>query len=332
MTLLGLRRRQAVGLGLAGAAGLAAPALLPGRAAAAPDLSRVTLRVATFKGQAETFLPLAGLADTPYTVQYNEFNSSELIVEAMNAGAIDFGGWSEIPLAFAAASKARIRVIAVLKGDTNLQALLVPKQSSVASIAALKGKRVGYVRGTSSHYFLLRILWQAGLTFDDIQPINLSVTDGAAAFRGGDLDAWSIYGYAINFALSDGSARILRTGQGIISGNYLFGVAPAVLTHPLLRAAAADYLVRVGKGWNWVEANKLQWCKALVPVINVPLPYIEAQFFHETHPNQLVPIDAGAIASAQEVADTFVKAGLIAGKVDVRPYFDTSFASVITGV
>jgi sulfonate transport system substrate-binding protein len=332
MTILGLRRRQAVGLGLAGVAGLAAPYLLPGRAAAAPDLSGVTLRVATFKGQNEIFLPLAGLSDTPYKVEYNEFNSGQLMLEAMNAGAIDFGGSSEIPLAFAAASKARIRVIAVLKGDANLQALLVPKQSTVQSVAALKGKRVGYVRATSSHYFLLRILWQAGLTFDDIQPINLSITDGAVAFRSGALDAWSTYGYAIDFALGDGSARVLRTGQGIISGNFLFSVAPAVLTHPPLRAAAADYLVRIGKGWNWVEANKVQWSKALAPVIDVPLPFVEAEFFHESQPDHLVPIDAGAIALAQEVADTFVKAGLIYSKVNVRPYFDTSFSSVIARV
>jgi sulfonate transport system substrate-binding protein len=274
---------------------------------------------------------LAGLSDTPYKVEYHEFNSGQLEVEAMNAGAIDFGGWSEIPLAFAAASHARVRTIAVLKGDVNDQVVLVPKHSAIQSIAELKGKRVGYVRATTSHYFLLRMLWQAGLTFNDIQAINLSVTDGAAAFRSGDLDAWAIYGYAINFALGDGSGRVLRTAQGILSGNYFVGVAPAVLTNPPVRAAAADYLVRIGKGWKWVEANKKQWSAALAPVIHVPLPYVEAQFFHESQPYQLVPIDDAAIASAQEVADTFVKAGLIAGNVDVRPYFDSSFSQVLTG-
>jgi sulfonate transport system substrate-binding protein len=124
----------------------------------------------------------------------------------------------------------------------------------------------------------------------------------------------------------------LRTAQGILSGNYLVGVAPSVLTNPPLRAAAADYLVRIAKGWNWVEANKAQWSKTVAPIIHVPLPYVEAEFFHQSQPYQLVPIDDAAIASAQQVADTFVKAGLISGKVDVKPFFDTSFSSVITGV
>jgi sulfonate transport system substrate-binding protein len=330
MAVPGIERRRALGLGLAGLAGLALPAR--SGLAAAPDLSGVTLRVASFKGEDETFLPLAGLSDTPYKVEYHEFNSGQLEVEAMNAGAIDFGGWSEIPLAFAAASNARIRTIAVLKGDVNNQVVLVPKKSSIQTIAELKGKRVGYVRATTSHYFLLRMLWQAGLSFDDIRAINLSVTDGAVAFRSGDLDAWAIYGYAINFALGDGSGRVLRTAKGILSGNYLVGVAPPVLTNPNLRAAAADYLVRVGKGWKWVESNKQQWSQALAPVIHVPLPYVEAEFYHESQPYQLVPIDNAAIASAQQVADTFVKAGLISAKVDVGPYFDNSLSSVLTAV
>jgi len=309
-----------------GAAAALAPAKLK---AGMPDFSGVTLRVAAFKGQDATILPLAGLSNTPYTVEYHQFNSGQLEAEAMNAGAIDFGGWSEIPLAFAAAAQARIRTIAVLRGDVNNQAVLVAKNSTITAIADLKGKRVGYVRATTSHYFLLRMLWAAGLQFSDIQAINLSPTDGAAAFRAGDLDAWAIYGYAINFALADGSARVLRTAQGILSGNYFLGASPAAIADPKLRPAVADYLVRLAKGYRWTEANKQQWCEALTPVIKVPLPFVQAQFFHESQPEAVVPITDAAIASAQLVADTFVKAGLIYGKVDVAPYFDRSFSAIL---
>ena len=38
-------------------------------------------------------------------------------------------------------------------------------------------------------------LKEAGLSFDDIQPINLSPTDGLSAYDRGDIDAWAIYGY-----------------------------------------------------------------------------------------------------------------------------------------
>jgi len=295
----------------------------------ASALSGVTLRAGTFKGEDQLILSLAGLANTPYTVEYHQFNSGQLEVEAMNAGALDFAGWSEIPLAFAAAAGARVKVIAVLKGDVNDQVVLVPKNSAITSIADLKGKRVGYVRGTTSHYYLLRMLWAVGLNFSDIQAINLSPTDGAEAFRAGDLDAWAIYGYAIQFALAEGNARVLRTAVGILSGNYLVGAAPAALADPQQRAAIADYLQRVGKGYAWTEANKPQWTAALAPVINVPPSFVQAEFAHESQPYRLVPIDDAAIASAQLVADTFVKAGLIAQSVNVAPYFDRSLSAAI---
>ena len=45
----------------------------------------------------------------------------------------------------------------------------------------LKGKRVGYVRATTAHYFLSKQLAEAGLSFSDIQAINLSPSQPARA-------------------------------------------------------------------------------------------------------------------------------------------------------
>ncbi len=194
----------------------------------------------------------------------------------------------------------------------------------VTDIAGLKGKRVGYVRATTSHYYLLRMLWQAGLDFFDIQPINLSPTDGAAAFSAGQLDAWAIYGYAIEEALAAGNARVLRTAQGILSGNYLLGAAPAALSDPGLRPALADYVARVGRTYTWAEAHKSQWEAALATTIQVKPEYVRAELEHQSQPDRVVPVDDAAIASAQAVADTFAKVGLLPGGTDVRGYFDTS--------
>lgn len=282
----------------------------------------VTLRAASFRGQDEMLLPLAGEAATPYRVQYFEFNSGQLIIEAMNGGALDFGGWSEIPQAFAAAGGAKVRAVAVLKGDVNDQVVLVPKNSQVTNIAGLKGKRVGYVRATTSHYYLLRMLWQAGLDFSDIQAINLSPTDGATAFAAGDLDAWAIYGYAIEEALATGNARVLRTAKGILSGNYLLGSSPNALADPALRPVLADYVGRIARSYAWAEAHKTQWESALAAAIQVKPEYVKAQLEHESQPERVVKVDVAAIASAQAVADTFAKVGLLPAGTNVSPYFD----------
>jgi len=308
-----LTRRAALVLG---AATLAAPHIA--------RASNVTLRVGTFRGQDETLLPLAGESATPYQVKYFEFTSGQLIIEAMNGGALDYGSWSEIPQAFAAASGAKVRAVAVMKGDVNDQVVLVPKNSTVTDIAGLKGKRVGYVRATTSHYYLLRMLWEAGLTFADIQPISLNPTDGAAAFSAGQLDAWAIYGYAIEEAKAADGARVLRTAQGILSGNYLLGASPAALADPALRPVIADYVARVGRTYAWLEAHKPQWETALGTVIQVKPAYVRAELEHQSQPDRIVPVDEASIASAQAVADTFAKVGLLPSGTNVRSYFDTT--------
>jgi sulfonate transport system substrate-binding protein len=315
-----LRRRHALALG---ATALLA---LPARSRAA---TATTLRVGVYKGQDKLLLPLSGQAQAPYNLEFYEFASGQLIIEAINAGALDYGAWSEIPQAFAAASQANIRAVAVLRGDVNDQAVIVPHNSTITTIAELKGKRVGYVRATTSHYFLLRMLWQTGLDFSDIQAVNLSPADGAAAFAAGQLDAWAIYGYPITIAEAQGGARVLRNATGILSGNYLMGVAPDVLTTPPLRAAAVDYVQRVARSYQWAEAHKAQWIAALAPAIQVQPAYVAAQLEHESQPERVVAVDAAAIASAQAVADTFAKIGLLPGKANVAPYFDTSFTAAI---
>ncbi|MEH1922122.1 hypothetical protein [Nostoc sp.] len=45
--------------------------------------------------------------------------------------------------------------------------------------------------------------------------------------------------------------------------------------------------------------------------------------------SQLLPISQKAIASQQDVADTFYRAGVIPSKVDVKPLWDGSFTNAI---
>jgi sulfonate transport system substrate-binding protein len=298
-------------------------------AAKAADLSGVTLRVATYKGQDAILLPAAHQQDTPYRVAYAEFAGGNLIVEAMNAGAIDLGSWSEIPLVFAAASGANVKAIAVEKGDVNRQAVIVPKDSPIRTLADLRGKRVGYVRATTAHYFLLKMLQQAGLSFADITAINLSPTDGRAAFQSGALDAWAIYGYAIDFAIAQDGARVLKNAVGILSGNYLVGARPGALQDALLRAAISDYLGRLRRSYDWSESHKSAWAPILARAVNVPVSFISQGLATESQRYQLAAIDPSAIASCQDVADVFAKAKLLPRAVDVAPYFDRSFGAVL---
>jgi sulfonate transport system substrate-binding protein len=303
---------------LAGAAGLAACAPRAGKPA---DL---TLRVGSYKGGVQTLFAAAGLTDTPYKIRYSELGAGNLIGEAINARALDVGSMSEIPPIFIAGKAPLLRLIAVQKGDVNAQVVLVPAASPIRSPADLKGKRIGFVKATTAHYLLLRMLAEHGLTFADIEPIALSPQDGLAAFGRGALDAWVIYGVQGSIARGRLGARVLTTGLGRLSGNYVYAALNEALDDPPRRAAIVDYLRRTQRAYAWADKNPAAWADAQSKATGVPAAIYLQQNRERSAPTLLAPVEDGAIASEQAVADTFAKAGVIPAVVDVRPLWTTT--------
>jgi sulfonate transport system substrate-binding protein len=236
---------------------------------------------------------------------------------------------SEIPPIFAAASGAPLKVIAVLRGDVNDQVVLVPKNSPITDPAQFKGKRIGYARSTTSHYFLLQLLKENGLGFKDIQPVALPPQDAFAAFKSGQLDAWVIYGLVVELAKSQEGARVLRTADGYLSGNYVISTSSQTLADPLKHAAIGDYLERVAKVYDWINRNPKPWAAKRGQIAGVPPQFFLSQASQRSQPYKLVAVDDAAIKSQQKVADVFADVGLLARRVDVKPIWDRSFAKYL---
>lgn len=299
-----------------------------GSAWAAPSLAGTTLRIGTYKGGDSNYFGEAGVATLPYKSALAEFAAGNLIVEALSGGSLDIGGMSEIPPIFAAASNAPMKVIAVLRGDVNNQVVLVPKSSTITDAAQFKGKRIGYARSTTSHYFLLQLLKERGLSFKDIEPVALAPQDGLAAFQSGQLDAWVIYGLVVELAKNQG-ARVLRTADGYLSGNYVISASNSAIADPLKHAAIGDYLQRLAKVYQWINGHPEQWAAKSGRIAGVPPQLFLSQTRARSQPFQLVAVDDAAVRSQQQVADVFAQAGLLGKRVDVAPLWDRSFASYL---
>lgn len=320
-----LSRRAFIGTG-------AASCLILAGCSAGAD-GRPKLRVSiTGKGEGDTRLLMksAGIKPESFDLVYSEFQSGHLVVEALNGGSLDYGGMSEIPPIFAAASTIQsFRQIAVLHGDVNNQVVLVPKRSKAKTIADLKGKRVGYVRATTSQYFLIRMLEEVGLGWDDITPVAMGVSDGAAAFSQGALDAWAIYGFPIQRAIATEGARILRTAFGILSGNYLVSAHIDALADPEKSKVIREYLGLLQKAFGWAVAHQDEWAAIIAQDIGVPREYVLDQFRRKSASYELRPVTDASIASQQQVADLFFQQELLPKAVDVRPLWDKRFNDAI---
>jgi sulfonate transport system substrate-binding protein len=301
-----------------------------GRSNKGAGSSKTTLRIGTFKGGVQDLIGPAGQAHTPYAIAWSEFASGNLIAEAILAGALDAGSMSDIPPVFIAGAKPALKLVAVIESDVNNQVVLVPKTSAIRELAELKGKRIGYVKATTSHYILLKLLEEQHLRWSDITPVALSPQDGRAAFERGSLDAWVIYGPSGQLARQAVGARILTTGLGRLSGNYVIAASDAALADPARAAALGDYLGRLKRTYAWTESHPDDWARISAKATGLPAALYLEQRRERSGPTALVPVDAAAIASQQRIADTFAQAGLIPSRVDVAPLWDNRFKTVLS--
>jgi sulfonate transport system substrate-binding protein len=208
-------------------------------------------------------------------------------------------------------------------------AIVVPKNSRLKSVADLKGKTVGVAEGSSANYHLLAQLDKAGLKYDDVQVQNLQPADALAAFSSGHLDAWAIWEPFTSQAEREAGARVIATGKGLVNG-YVFQVASqAALDDPATSAALKDYAGRIAKAQVWSQTHKEDWAK----VWSEETGLSEDITLAATRKRQvdLVPINQEVIDSEQGMADTFAENGLLPGKVDVAPFFTDRFNSDTTG-
>jgi sulfonate transport system substrate-binding protein len=170
-----------------------------------------TLILLKAKGSLEARLKPLG-----YRVAWAEFPAGPPLLEALNAGAIDFGSVGETPPIFAqAAAGARLTYVAHEPPAPRGEAILVPKDSPIRTVADLKGKKVALNKGSNVHYLLVRALEQAGVGYGEIQPVFLPPADARAAFERGAVDAWVIWDPYQAAAEAATGARTLADGTGL---------------------------------------------------------------------------------------------------------------------
>lgn len=187
---LDFTRRQitaaAVGTALALAAGSSAlaqaakPASL--RIGFQKSASLLTLQKA--QGTLEKRLQVLGVP-----VQWVEFPAGPQLLEGLNVGSVDVGFVGEAPPIFAQAAGANFVYIGNDPASPEAEAIVVPKDSPIKSVAELKGRKVALNKGSNVHYLLVKALEKAGLKYSDIQPVFLPPADARAAFERGAVDA-----------------------------------------------------------------------------------------------------------------------------------------------
>ena len=176
------------------AALIAVSTLLPGAAFAADALKEIRIDWATYN-PVSMILKQKGLLEKEFakdgiSIVWVQSAGSNKALEFLNAGSIDFGSTAGSAALVAKINGNPIKSIYVYSRP-EWTALVTAKDSKIATVADLKGKRVAVTRGTDPHIFLVRALLGAGLSEKDITPVLLQHADGKTALIRGDVDAWA---------------------------------------------------------------------------------------------------------------------------------------------
>jgi len=275
------------------------------------DLAGLTLQVGDQKGGTESLLRAAGALDgLPYKIAFSTFTSGPPQVEAATAGKIDFAITGNTPPIFGAASGAKVKVVAAYDGGGNGDQVLVHQDSSITSIADLRGKRIVVGKGSSAHGHILGQLKNAGLTPDDVTLIFLQPADALSAFSQNQADAWAIWDPYTAQTAAQLPVRSIGQARNVTNG-YWFGIASdQALADPKRNTALADLLVRFEKAARWAKDHPQQWATSYSQAVGLSPEVAEvAQSRSLRLPTEL---DDKVVASEQKLADLFAESGQIA--------------------
>ena len=307
-----MKRREflKLSLGTAAVAALSSHA----RAEAAPK----EIRIGTQKGGffpavkarhtvEDVFAPLG------VDVKWVDFQFGPPLLEAINVGSVDFGYVGDSPPIFAQAASARIRYVAAVKSEGSTQAIIVPKDSEIKTLADLRGKRIAFGKGSSAHNLLVAALEKAGLSWSDITPTPLAPADATAAFVKGSVDAWSIWDPYLALAELKENARVIAFDREIHKPNSFYIASSDVVDkYPTLVARLNAVFAAEGV---WADQHHEEVAKAQAEATGVDIAAIQ-RFVNRSN-YHVVPIDDEIIRSQQAVADRFARLGLIPKPIKV---------------
>lgn len=158
-----------------------------------------------------------------YKVEVIPFESPTEGKNAVVTKSVDFGMFGIAAATLGAAAGEPIVVIA--SACNKGMAVVAGKDSPIASIKDLKGKRVAIWPGSTQEVFILERLRMEGLSIKDITPVRISFSEMHLALARGDVDAYVGAEPGPGVSLSTGIGKIVEYPYGTAMGalNMVFG-------------------------------------------------------------------------------------------------------------
>lgn len=293
---------------------------LAGCGARAVEHEPETLRIGYQKWGTFSILKASGelaKAFDPKGVQivWREFPSGPPLLEALNAGSIDIGHTGDSPPLFAQAAGIPFVYFAASSASPESSGILVRRDSPIQSAPDLRGRKIGFGKGTSAHTMVLRYLEKNGLKIGDITAVYLPPADGREALENGSIDAWSIWDPYLAAAEESSHYRKLATGAGYVDGREFYLASRRLAAGSPQRLQ--DFLSELKSVKAWAKSRPDEVNRFLSAETGIAL---QAVAVAEARRNRYDtdPMNAALISSQQSLADRYFELDLLPKKIDVQ--------------
>ncbi len=250
-------------------------------------------------------------------------------LEYLNSGGVDFASSASLSAVLARANGSPIKSVYVYS-RAEWTALVVRKDSTLHTVADLKGRKIAATKGTDPYLFTLRALQQAKLTKDDVELLHLQHPDGRIALEKGDVDAWA--GLDPHMAASEiqAGSRLLYRNKDFNSYGVVSVTERYAHEHP---QAIKTVLEAYEQARQWALKNPDEFARLLATESGLPLDVAQLQLNRtDIRSPQLTDKDVSASKAAAPilVSEELVRKGTDVDKV-VDQLIDPSFGSTVVG-
>lgn len=249
-------------------------------------------------------------------IEWREFPAGPQMLEALAVGAVDFGYVGNTPPIFAQAAAKPLSYVAYEVVAPTGQAVLVHANDKISTLQDLKGKRIAVQKGSSAHELLAKTLQQAGLSWQDIQPIWLPPADARAAFDKQAVDAWAIWEPYLGTAELQGHTKTLVDGSAFpTTYSFYIGNPDYIKKHP---DSAPKLIKSINLADQWIVQHQDQALQIYAQSTGLSLPVAQRVLDKRPKPSPVHILTPEVVQSQQQIADLFKQEQLIPVQIDIQ--------------
>jgi NitT/TauT family transport system substrate-binding protein len=247
------------------------------------------------------------------------FESGKAALECMLSGGADLAVVAETPIARMILEGGQLKVLACIHQSGQDLAIVARKDKGISSPADLRGKVIGYTKGTSGHFFLDTYCLVNRNHLDGTRLVDLSPVQLRTALIEGRVDAvstWQPYVVALTDAL--GPQAVVFRDEVIYSQSVFLVARPEFIRdHP---AQAKGLLEGLSAALATIAQAPVEAREILGTYLKVD-PALVAKVFSALDFN--LRLDQSHLLSIENECRWFVDTGAVSRRAlpDVLPYF-----------